>query len=43
MDKYRNNVEIKILREYLRIASVHPNINYGSFIERNPRVLPLQQ
>lgn len=26
---YENNEEIKIFREYLRIPSVHPNIDYG--------------
>lgn len=29
MDKWENNEEIKIFREYLRIASVHPNVDYG--------------
>ena len=26
---YENNEEIKTFREYLRIASVHPSIDYG--------------
>lgn len=29
MSKWENNEEIQILRNYLRIPSVHPNINYG--------------
>lgn len=29
MSKWDNNEEIQILRKYLRIPSVHPNINYG--------------
>lgn len=28
---WENNEEIKIFREYLRIPSVHPNIDYGNF------------
>lgn len=27
--KWRGNEEIKIFREYLRIATVHPDINYS--------------
>lgn len=30
MSKWENKAEIKRFREYLRIPSVHPNINYGS-------------
>jgi hypothetical protein len=29
MSPWENNEEIKIFREYLRIPSVHPNIDYG--------------
>lgn len=29
---YENNEEIKIFREYLRIPSVHPNIDYGKWL-----------
>lgn len=29
MADYENNEEIKIFREYLRIPTVHPNIDYG--------------
>lgn len=29
MSKWENNEEIQIFREYLRIESVHPNVNYG--------------
>lgn len=29
---WENNEEIKIFREYLRIPSVHPNIDYGNFL-----------
>lgn len=31
MNDWENNEEIKIFREYLRIPSVHPNINYGNW------------
>lgn len=33
--EWENNEEIKIFREYLRIPSVHPNIDYSKL----PRVL----
>jgi hypothetical protein len=29
MSKWEENEEIQIFREYLRIPSVHPNIDYG--------------
>jgi len=29
--KWENNGEIKIFREYLRIPSVHPNVDYSMF------------
>lgn len=29
MESWKNNEEIKIFQEYLRIPSVHPNIEYG--------------
>lgn len=29
--EWENNEEIKIFREYLRIPSVHPNIDYSKF------------
>lgn len=29
MDKWENNEEITIFREYLRIPSVHPDIDYS--------------
>lgn len=29
MSDWENNEEIKIFREYLRIPSVHPNVDYG--------------
>lgn len=29
MEKWVNNEEIKIFREYLQIPSMHPNIDYG--------------
>lgn len=28
-NNWENNEEIRILQEYLRIPSVHPNIDYG--------------
>lgn len=31
-NNWQDNEEIKILQEYLRIPSVHPNIDYGNFI-----------
>lgn len=31
--KWENNEEIQILREYLRIPSSHPNVNYGNRIK----------
>lgn len=31
MTDYENNEEIKIFREYLRIPTVHPNIDYGNY------------
>lgn len=37
MEKWTENEEIQILREYLQIPSVHPNIDYGKI---NP-FLPL--
>lgn len=33
MSKWENNDEIQILREYLRIPSVYPNIDYGKSLE----------
>lgn len=29
MSKWENNKEIQLFREYLRIQTVHPNIDYG--------------
>lgn len=29
MADWANNEEIKIFQEYLRIQSVHPNVDYG--------------
>jgi aminoacylase len=29
MSSYESNEEIEIFREYLRIPSVHPDIDYG--------------
>jgi len=29
--KWENNEEIKIFREYLRIPTVHPNVDYSEF------------
>lgn len=29
MSAWEDNEEIKIFREYLRIPSVHPNVDYG--------------
>lgn len=29
ISKWEDNEEIKIFREYLRIPSVHPNIDHG--------------
>lgn len=35
------NEEIRILREYLRIQTVHPNINYGrKFLVLNSLAVP---
>lgn len=31
MSAWENNEEIKLFREYLRIPSVHPDIDYGKF------------
>lgn len=31
MSKWESNEEIQIFREYLRIPSVHPDVNYGKF------------
>lgn len=31
MSDWELNEEIQIFREYLRIPSVHPDINYGKF------------
>ncbi|EDV42523.1 uncharacterized protein Dana_GF16979 [Drosophila ananassae] len=33
MDKWENNEEIAIFREYLRISSVHPDIDYNACVE----------
>lgn len=33
MSAWENNEEIKLFREYLRIPSVHPNIDYGKDIK----------
>lgn len=30
MSKWENNEEIQIFREYLRIPSVYPDIDYGN-------------
>lgn len=30
MTNWDNNEEIKIFREYLKIPTVHPNIDYGN-------------
>lgn len=30
--EWENNEEIKIFREYLRIPSVHPNIDYSKLL-----------
>lgn len=35
MSAWENNEEIKIFREYLRIPSVHPNIDYGKSIQNS--------
>lgn len=32
---YENNEEIKIFRDYLRIPTVHPNIDYGKYCSSN--------
>lgn len=32
MSAWENNEEIKLFREYLRIPSVHPDIDYGKCI-----------
>lgn len=32
MTDYENNEEIKIFREYLRIPTVHPDIDYGNIL-----------
>lgn len=32
MADWENNEEIQIFREYLRIPTVHPNVNYGEFL-----------
>ncbi|GAB0091333.1 aminoacylase-1 [Sergentomyia squamirostris] len=32
-EKWENNEEIKIFREYLKIPSVHPNVNYEPCVE----------
>lgn len=34
MADWENNEEIKIFREYLKIPSVHPNIDYGNYLNR---------
>lgn len=31
MSSWENNDEIEVFREYLRIPSVHPNVDYGKF------------
>lgn len=31
MSEYENNEEIKLFREYLRIPTVHPDIDYGNY------------
>lgn len=44
MSKWENNEEIEILREYLRIPSVHPNIDYEpcvEFLKRQAKSLDL--
>lgn len=40
MTDYENNEEIKIFREYLRIPTVHPNIDYGKIF--NNIILSIQ-
>lgn len=32
-NKWEQNEEIQILREYLRIPSVHPDIDYGNLMQ----------
>lgn len=34
-ENWEKNEEIQMLREYLRIPSVHPNIDYGSIFKWN--------
>lgn len=34
MTNWENNEEIKIFREYLKIPSVHPNIDYGNYFDQ---------
>lgn len=31
MSKWENNEEIEIFRKYLRIPSVHPDVDYGKW------------
>lgn len=31
-DKTQDDYEIEVFREYLRIPSVHPNIDYGKYV-----------
>lgn len=33
MSKWESNEEIQIFREYLRIPSVHPDVNYGILLK----------
>jgi len=33
--EWENNEEIKIFRDYLRIKTEHPNIDYSKFIDCN--------
>lgn len=33
MANWENNEEIQIFREYLKIPSVHPNIDYGKQLD----------
>jgi len=33
--EWENNEEIKIFRDYLRIKTEHPNIDYSKFIDFN--------
>lgn len=34
-NEYESNPAVNNLRDYLRIRSVHPNVNYGKYVVRN--------